>query len=233
MYFHVMTSLWLVYSFVPDISDRKCFGSCLIIIPDSKVHVAHMGPTWVLSAPGRPHVGPMNLALSDDNSSSSFQTHFTHVCHHIICNQSSWSCFLFFFTDSNFVLGNAQAAGHPIVYCSDGFCELTGFMRAQVMSKSCACKFLYGPDTAEEEKQKIENAVDMQVELKTEVQFKRKNGEYRSSLLMDSVHLFTKMTQPNRYRNPHYKPKMVWQLPYNGNPYSLNSLRPSDAYMCQ
>ncbi len=34
--------------------------------------------------------------------------------------------------DSNFVLGNAQAHGHPIVYCSDGFCELTGFTRAHV-----------------------------------------------------------------------------------------------------
>ena len=34
-------------------------------IPDSKVHMAHMGPTWVLSAPGRPHVGPMNLAIRD------------------------------------------------------------------------------------------------------------------------------------------------------------------------
>ena len=31
--------------------------------PDSKVHGANMGPTWVLSAPGRPHVGPMNLAI--------------------------------------------------------------------------------------------------------------------------------------------------------------------------
>ena len=30
---------------------------------DSKVHVAHMGPTWVLSTPGVPHVGPMNLAI--------------------------------------------------------------------------------------------------------------------------------------------------------------------------
>jgi len=38
---------------------------------------------------------------------------------------------LFRTTDSNFVLGNAQAAGFPIVYCSDGFCELTGFSRAQ------------------------------------------------------------------------------------------------------
>ena len=31
--------------------------------PDSKVHVAHMGPTWVLSAPDGPHVGPINLAI--------------------------------------------------------------------------------------------------------------------------------------------------------------------------
>ncbi|CAB1414070.1 unnamed protein product [Pleuronectes platessa] len=31
-------------------------------------------------------------------------------------------------THSNFVLGNAQVQSlYPIVYCSDGFCELTGF----------------------------------------------------------------------------------------------------------
>ena len=34
-------------------------------IPDSKVHGAYMGPTWVLSAPDGPHVGPMNLAIGD------------------------------------------------------------------------------------------------------------------------------------------------------------------------
>ena len=32
-------------------------------VPDSKVHGANMGPTWVLSAPDEPHVGPMNLAI--------------------------------------------------------------------------------------------------------------------------------------------------------------------------
>ena len=30
---------------------------------DSKVHWANMGLTWVLSAPGWPHVSPMNLAI--------------------------------------------------------------------------------------------------------------------------------------------------------------------------
>ena len=34
-----------------------------VVCPDSKVHGANMGPTWVLSAPGRPHVGLVNLAF--------------------------------------------------------------------------------------------------------------------------------------------------------------------------
>ena len=41
----------------------------------SKVHGANMGPTWVLSAPDGPQVGPMNLAIrvlliDDDNKMS-------------------------------------------------------------------------------------------------------------------------------------------------------------------
>ena len=33
--------------------------------PDSKVHGANMGPTWVLAAPDGPHVGPMSLAIRE------------------------------------------------------------------------------------------------------------------------------------------------------------------------
>ena len=32
-------------------------------IPDSNIHGANMGPTWVLSAPNGPHVGPTKLAI--------------------------------------------------------------------------------------------------------------------------------------------------------------------------
>ena len=35
------------------------------VIPDSKVHGANMGPTWVLLAPDGPHVDHMNLAIRD------------------------------------------------------------------------------------------------------------------------------------------------------------------------
>ena len=41
------------------------------LIPDSKVHGANMGPTWVLSAPDGPHVGPMNLVNRDITQSIS------------------------------------------------------------------------------------------------------------------------------------------------------------------
>ena len=36
-----------------------------IYSPDSKVDGANMGPTWVLSAPDGPHVGPINLAIRE------------------------------------------------------------------------------------------------------------------------------------------------------------------------
>ena len=41
----------------------KTHSIAICPFPDSKVHGANMGPTWVLSAPDGPHVGPMNLAI--------------------------------------------------------------------------------------------------------------------------------------------------------------------------
>uniref|UniRef100_A0A182YBZ7 Uncharacterized protein n=1 Tax=Anopheles stephensi TaxID=30069 RepID=A0A182YBZ7_ANOST len=79
-------------------------------------------------------------------------------------------------THSNFVLGNAQVNGYPIVYCSDGFVELSGFSRAQIMQKGCACRFLYGPETKDEHKSMIETSLDGKSELKLEVIFYKKNG---------------------------------------------------------
>ncbi|CAH2086601.1 unnamed protein product [Euphydryas editha] len=78
--------------------------------------------------------------------------------------------------DSNFVLGNAQVPSYPIVYCSDGFCELTGWTRAHIMQKGCACKFLHGPDTREEHRHEIDAALDSKHELKLELIFYKKNG---------------------------------------------------------
>ena len=45
-----------------DMNERDC-SRFEFKVPDNKVRVANMGPTWVLAAPGGPHVGPMNLAI--------------------------------------------------------------------------------------------------------------------------------------------------------------------------
>ncbi|XP_050021038.1 potassium voltage-gated channel subfamily H member 8 [Alexandromys fortis] len=80
-------------------------------------------------------------------------------------------------THSNFILANAQVAkGFPIVYCSDGFCELAGFARTEVMQKSCSCKFLFGVETNEQLMLQIEKSLEEKIEFKGEIMFYKKNG---------------------------------------------------------
>ncbi|XP_042632558.1 potassium voltage-gated channel subfamily H member 8-like isoform X2 [Cyprinus carpio] len=79
-------------------------------------------------------------------------------------------------THSNFILANAQVSkGFPIVYCSDGFCELTGFARTEVMQQSCACKFLYGPETSEHIILHVDSAFEERSEFKEEIMFYKKS----------------------------------------------------------
>ncbi|KAE9529564.1 hypothetical protein AGLY_011660 [Aphis glycines] len=89
---------------------------------------------------------------------------------------------------SNFVLGNAQVPSlYPIVYCSDGFCELTGFARAQIMQKGCACKFLFGPDTSDDHVAQIEKALECKAELKLELIFYKKNVNRKWFFFIDAL----------------------------------------------
>ena len=52
-------------------------------------------------------------------------------------------------------------------------------------------------------------------------------------MLFKSGHLFSKRTPPHGYKNPHYKPRVVWlpSLVYIGNPYA-NKTVSSSATMC-
>ena len=45
------------------IDNEDLGGSSIKKDPDSKIHGANMGPTWVLSAPDGPHIGPINLVI--------------------------------------------------------------------------------------------------------------------------------------------------------------------------
>ena len=82
-----------------------------------------------------------------------------------------------YFADSNFVLGSAQEKNdYPIVYCSDGFCEITGFSRSELMRRSCTCGFLYGIETNQDDVENIRKSFKAQLELKKEILFYKKNG---------------------------------------------------------
>ncbi|XP_068612322.1 potassium voltage-gated channel subfamily H member 8 [Brachionichthys hirsutus] len=90
-------------------------------------------------------------------------------------------------THSNFVLGNAQVQSlYPIVYCSDGFCELSGFARGELMQKSCMCHFLYGSETSSCLTSQMQIALDERREFKTEIVLYKKSG-YRFWCLLDIV----------------------------------------------
>ena len=56
-------SFWDMFTTHQKVWNIGICGKPVRLHPDSKVHGANMGPTWVLSAPDGPHVGPMNLAI--------------------------------------------------------------------------------------------------------------------------------------------------------------------------
>ena len=56
------------------VDKAESWGGLLVL--DSKVHGAYMGPIWDRQDPGGPHVGPMNLAIK----------HLAAICCQVFCN---------------------------------------------------------------------------------------------------------------------------------------------------
>ena len=75
-------------------------------IPDSRVDGINMGPTRDMLVPDRPHVGPMNLAISDSHSVNGSHWHASMYHHNVGCRVGqlwcnaleqlcAWSCYNF------------------------------------------------------------------------------------------------------------------------------------------
>ena len=64
---YILFSRWVAHMIPPSytdvILDQWMIPVPLQRFPDSDNHGTNTGPTWVLSAPDGPHVGPMNLAI--------------------------------------------------------------------------------------------------------------------------------------------------------------------------
>jgi PAS domain-containing protein len=84
----------------------------------------------------------------------------------------------FIFPDRNFLIANAQVESRPVIFCNDGFCELSGYTRAEVMQKPCTCEFLHGPLTTSYAIRQIKDALNGSDEKQVEVLFYKKDGMY-------------------------------------------------------
>ncbi|CAG9772169.1 unnamed protein product [Ceutorhynchus assimilis] len=80
-------------------------------------------------------------------------------------------------TDRSFLVANYSKPGQcNIIYCSDGFCRLAGYSRAEVMQRSASCSFLCGPLTSQQAVNGLREALQKGVEKHAEVLYYRKDG---------------------------------------------------------
>lgn len=76
----------------------------------------------------------------------------------------------------SFVVANAQQSSFHIIYCSDGFCRLTGYSRAEVMQRPAVCDFLHGPLTSQQAVSVVKEALAAGIEKHFEILYYRKDG---------------------------------------------------------
>ncbi|XP_067397108.1 potassium voltage-gated channel subfamily H member 6 isoform X4 [Emydura macquarii macquarii] len=74
-----------------------------------------------------------------------------------------------------FLIANAQMENCAIIYCNDGFCEMFGYSRVEVMQRPCTCDFLTGPETTKNSITQLTQALLGSEECKLEILYYRKD----------------------------------------------------------
>ncbi|KAM6957176.1 voltage-gated inwardly rectifying potassium channel KCNH2-like [Aplochiton taeniatus] len=75
-----------------------------------------------------------------------------------------------------FLIANAQMKNCGIIYCNEGFCQMFGFSRAEIMQQSCTCQFLVGPGTMKSALAQLAQALVGSEERKVEILYYAKEG---------------------------------------------------------
>uniref|UniRef100_A0A671YD82 Potassium voltage-gated channel, subfamily H (eag-related), member 6a n=1 Tax=Sparus aurata TaxID=8175 RepID=A0A671YD82_SPAAU len=82
-----------------------------------------------------------------------------------------------------FLIANAQMKNCGIIYCNEGFCQMFGFARAEIMQQSCTCQFLVGPGTMKSALAQLAQALLGSEERKVEILYYAKEGTCRPCLV--------------------------------------------------
>lgn len=137
--------------------------------------VSHLPPRPVTGVPREPVSAQAPRRVTTKIASSPL---------HPRCPQSLWvpttplslvlSCFP---ADRKFLIANAQMENCAIIYCNDGFCEMFGYSRVEVMQQPCTCDFLTGPDTTKSSIAQLTQALLGSEECKLEILYYRKDSK--------------------------------------------------------
>ncbi|XP_067333956.1 potassium voltage-gated channel subfamily H member 6a isoform X1 [Channa argus] len=82
-----------------------------------------------------------------------------------------------------FVIANAQMKDCGIIYCNEGFCQMFGFTRAEIMQQPSTCQFLVGPGTMKSALTQLAQALLGSEERKVEILYYSKEGTCRPCLV--------------------------------------------------
>lgn len=85
-------------------------------------------------------------------------------------------------TGSNFLLANSQIWDWPIVYANEGFCQVTGISRAEMMTHSCVCEFMHGHLTSVDTVNRMREGLEKQLPSRFELLLYDKQGKMRNIL---------------------------------------------------
>ncbi|CAH2302770.1 potassium voltage-gated channel subfamily H member 6 [Pelobates cultripes] len=95
--------------------------------------------------------------------------------------------YLLFLLGRKFLIANAQMDNCAIIYCNDGFCDMFGYSRVEVMQRSCTCDFLTGPETTHSSITQLTQALLGADERKLEILYYRKEVATMVSQLFKST----------------------------------------------
>ncbi|KAG5831878.1 hypothetical protein ANANG_G00284750 [Anguilla anguilla] len=75
-----------------------------------------------------------------------------------------------------FIMANAQTQQCGIIFCNEGFCQMFGFSRAEIMQQPCTCPFLAGPGTTKSALAQLAQALLGSEERQVEILYYAKEG---------------------------------------------------------